>query len=218
MTPEPEASRPRHRGPSPEKTARTRDKIVDSALAEFLDCGYGAATMAGIAVRAGLAKGTPYRYFATKEELFVAVVRDVVQGPLSAAMTMPALPGESGADYLRRSLLPAMREIESRGRADVARLVLSEGARMPEIVRIYREEVYLPFLSHLRAAIERGIACGEVTQPGMEVFPQILAAPIWMEMIHNGVLAPQSPIDSAAMLELQIALVFSGNVGTRQES
>lgn len=199
---------PRRRGPSHDKTARTRSQIIRAAIAEFADCGYAAATMAGIATRAGLAKGTPYRYFPTKEDLFVGMVRDVVQGPLTEAMALPRGPGESVAAYLRRSLLPAMREIETRGRADVARMVLSEGARVPAIVQIYRDEVYLPFLAHLRHLLEQGIASGEVRDPRLAAFPHILAAPIWMEMIHNGLLMPGAPLDSAEMLDRQIALVF----------
>lgn len=208
--PIPEAARSRPRGPSPDKTARTREQIICAALEEFLAAGYAAATMAGIAARAGLAKGTPYRYFATKEELFVGVVQDVVRGPLSVAMATARLPGEGAAAYLRRSLMPALREIETRGRADVARLVLSEGRRIPEIVRIYHDDIYLPFLAYLRRAIELGIENGEITNPALADCPQILAAPIWMEMIHNGILAPRAPIDSAELMEMQIALVFSG--------
>ena len=50
-----------------------RDRIVAAALDEFSDRGFHHATIDSIAERAGIAKGTVYRYFKTKEELFNAL-------------------------------------------------------------------------------------------------------------------------------------------------
>lgn len=57
------------------KPRRTRSKnaksaILQAALDEFSDRGYHATTIDTIAARAGIAKGTVYRYFKTKQELF----------------------------------------------------------------------------------------------------------------------------------------------------
>jgi len=53
-----------------------RAQILDGARAVFLARGFDAASMGEIARQAGVSKGTLYVYFASKEELFGAIVRD----------------------------------------------------------------------------------------------------------------------------------------------
>lgn len=55
-----------------EKEAR-RGAILDAAWQLFQELPYDAVAMAAVAERAGLAKGTVYLYFTTKEELFLAI-------------------------------------------------------------------------------------------------------------------------------------------------
>src|SRR5438270_11297888 len=55
----------------------TRERLLRSAQELIEEGGYGAASVAAIADRAGVAAGTLYRHFASKEELFVEVFRSV---------------------------------------------------------------------------------------------------------------------------------------------
>jgi AcrR family transcriptional regulator len=55
----------------------TRARLLRSAQELIEEGGYGAASVAAIAERAGVAAGTLYRHFASKEELFVEVFRSV---------------------------------------------------------------------------------------------------------------------------------------------
>src|SRR5512140_100777 len=57
------------------KEARPAE-ILDAALQEFLAHGFAAARLEDIAKRAGCTKGTIFLYFASKEELFKAIVRE----------------------------------------------------------------------------------------------------------------------------------------------
>ena len=50
-----------------------REQILAAALACFARTGYHATTMGDVAAQAGVSKGTPYLYFASKEELYVAL-------------------------------------------------------------------------------------------------------------------------------------------------
>lgn len=56
-----------------EQKEERRRAILDAAWALFRESPFDAVTMAAVAERAGLAKGTVYLYFATKEELFLAL-------------------------------------------------------------------------------------------------------------------------------------------------
>src|SRR5664279_1834326 len=55
----------------------TRERLLHAAQELSEEGGYGAATVAAIADRTGVAAGTLYRHFASKEELFVEVFRTV---------------------------------------------------------------------------------------------------------------------------------------------
>jgi len=54
----------------------TKQVIMDAAIKEISEKGYIGATMDGIAAKAGVAKGTLYYHFKTKEELFNFIVKE----------------------------------------------------------------------------------------------------------------------------------------------
>jgi AcrR family transcriptional regulator len=55
----------------------TRERLLQAAQVLIEEGGYGTASVAAIAARAGVAAGTLYRHFASKQELFVEVFRAV---------------------------------------------------------------------------------------------------------------------------------------------
>jgi AcrR family transcriptional regulator len=62
------------------KQKDARDRILQAALSEFSEKGFHNTTIDTIAERAGIAKGTVYRYFKTKETLFAALKEDTITG------------------------------------------------------------------------------------------------------------------------------------------
>ncbi len=65
------------KAPRTERGRRTVRKLLEAAAAEFGARGYHEAAITGITARAGVALGTFYTYFESKEELFRALVRDM---------------------------------------------------------------------------------------------------------------------------------------------
>lgn len=125
-----QASR-RGRGPSPAKTAATRAALVEAATAIFLERGFEATRMSDVALRAGLAKGTIYLHFTDKPDLFAAILRDLAfHARGGRAVPRPRL-HEPTAAFLRRTMLPVLKEVQASGRGRVVLLVASEGARFP---------------------------------------------------------------------------------------
>jgi len=59
-----------------EKKAQSRRKILDAARDVFFRDGFMLANLDEVASRAGVAKGTLYRYFESKAELYVAVLAE----------------------------------------------------------------------------------------------------------------------------------------------
>jgi AcrR family transcriptional regulator len=86
--------------------APTRERLLRAARAVIEEGGYSAATVAAIADRAGVAAGTLYRHFSSKEELFVELFRAVcdreVEAMREAAEAMPG--GSTHVDRLETVL------------------------------------------------------------------------------------------------------------------
>jgi len=60
------------------KQTDVRRRILHAALTEFSEKGFHASTIDSIAERADIAKGTIYRYFKTKESIFIALKEDTM--------------------------------------------------------------------------------------------------------------------------------------------
>jgi AcrR family transcriptional regulator len=63
--------------PRTERGRKTLHRLLEAASAEFGERGYHEAAITGITQRAGVALGTFYTYFESKEEVFRALVRDM---------------------------------------------------------------------------------------------------------------------------------------------
>jgi len=84
-----------------EKKKQSRRRIIDSAREVFFRDGFMPTNLDEVAERAGVAKGTLYRYFESKADLYVAVLADngkVFTDKLSEAVAIDDAP----SDQLRR--------------------------------------------------------------------------------------------------------------------
>ena len=70
------------------KPEERRKEIVDAAAVLFDEKGYEAASMKELMERLGVAKGTIYHYFRSKEDLLEAVVEDVIDQELERQKTI----------------------------------------------------------------------------------------------------------------------------------
>lgn len=198
----------RPRGPSPDKTAQTQQAIARAALAEFMDVGIARATMTGIARRAQVAKGTIYLYFSSKAELLEGVMDLAFAQAVLPLESAPLREGERVEDCLRRTVLPLIRTLESSGRADLARLVLTDAGQHPELAALYRRRMYEPWAQHVQRLLRIAYERGELRNDAVLRYPQLVSSPLWMAMAHNGMIDPAHPIDIGGMFEAFLDLVF----------
>jgi len=87
----PSAKQPRRRpGRPPSSTGGpgSRVRLLDAAARVFAERGFRAATVDQIVAAAELSKGTFYWNFATKEELFLALLEERIDRPARALMTI----------------------------------------------------------------------------------------------------------------------------------
>jgi AcrR family transcriptional regulator len=88
--------------------AERREQILDAAVEEFAAPGYEAATTADIAARAGISQPYVYRFFATKKQLYIAVLDRCTQRILGDWETAVPQPGESRLAMLGRTYVEAI--------------------------------------------------------------------------------------------------------------
>jgi TetR/AcrR family transcriptional regulator, mexJK operon transcriptional repressor len=123
-------------GKREQNKARKRAEIVAIATRTFLGQGYAATSMSGIADELGGSKATLWAHFASKEELFAAVVdgqvdtfaRDIAEVLTSQTFSLPAL---------RRACLRFLECLLRDDAVRLFRLVLSDGERFPEITETF---------------------------------------------------------------------------------
>jgi AcrR family transcriptional regulator len=72
------------------KAAQRREQLIDVATKLFAKSGYEATTTAAIADAAGVTEPILYRHFKSKQELFVAIVRDVSERTLEQWKSLTA--------------------------------------------------------------------------------------------------------------------------------
>jgi AcrR family transcriptional regulator len=77
-----------------ESAAETRRLLLDAAATAFAAEGYGGASVHQIADVAGKTTGALYAHFASKEDLFLALLRERLASKISALSAIGALPTE----------------------------------------------------------------------------------------------------------------------------
>ncbi len=197
------------RGPSPEKTERTRSAILNAAHDEFIRHGFSAGKIQHICKKAGVSRGTVYHYFPTKESLFENVLKVFITSARVELQSHQRQEGESIKDLFMRTLLPVMATLETSGRAQIARLVILESAQFPALAEAYVREVHQPLLDDVQKLLQIAVDEGELKDPRLVQFPQLIMAPNWLGMVHNGMLNPAHPLDLKQMFEANLMLLFS---------
>ena len=203
-------------GSSTETPQRKRRKearpseIVEAGLREFSEKGFAAARLDDIAARAGIVKGTIYRYFENKEALFREAVRLRILPVLAEAEEMvERYPGPTEA--LLRGLLQAIyaRFVASDTKV-LLRIIVAEGQRFPDIPAYYHREMITKGEALLRKIIARGVERGEFRESAVRDYPVVLVAPALAAAIWQMAFAAQSSIDLDRYREAHLDLVLNG--------
>jgi len=185
------------------------EEIVAAAFEEFVTHGYSGTRLEDVAARAKVSKGLPYLYFKTKEELFKAVIRSVIS-PLFDAMRERMLTTDmSSEDFLKGPFLNFLQELVKSRRILIARLLIAEGPKHPELTTFYYDHVISKGRETLQAFIDRGVERGEFQPTALRDFPQLLIAPALMSVIWRMLFERNLKLDTDAMLKTHIDLMLA---------
>ena len=144
--------------------AATRQRLLEAAESVFAELGYHDASIVKITEAAGIAQGTFYLYFASKEEIFEELVRDLNRRVRHAM----AAGAERGKTRAEAELLGFRGYFEFAAQnGALYRIIRQAEFVCPHALREHYETIAAGYAGALRSAMKRG----EVA----EMDPQVLA-------------------------------------------
>lgn len=111
----------------------SHQRLIEAATRAFVDDGYGAVSLDRIARGAGISKKTIYKFFASKAELFVAVVENAMR-PIPTGDLRASIDDEDPRIALRRFLTAAATLALSQDGLAFYRMIVREAASFPELL------------------------------------------------------------------------------------
>jgi AcrR family transcriptional regulator len=128
------------RRPASDHRGDTRRQIIDAAVLLIADQGYSATSVEEIAVAAGVAKGSVYYNFGSKDEMFTAILTEGV-GRLNVALRASSA-GLEGAQALEALVTELLRQVHAN--PNFAKLITTEvfrtGRRWQQSIRLVRDD------------------------------------------------------------------------------
>ena len=168
-----------------------RADVLAAALDEFFERGYAAARMHDIADRAGLSKGTLYLYFASKEELFRALIDTFAMPNLEMIETLAnAAPSFHEAIDKLATAAPIM--IRETRLPKLMKVIIGDSHNFPELVVSYRDNVLNRLIGIIAELLKRSAAAGEIRVEEPALTARLVMAPIAFSGLWHAVFA-QTP-------------------------
>ena len=135
-----------------------RERLIEAGARQFAEAGLAGARIDVISRDAGFAKGTVYNYFASKQELFGAVVEEGARR--AAGRFAQADPGGSVRARLRAAAeadVSVLREQE-----DFIKVLVREAMSFRPDTYPIIEAHLAPYLFAVAGVLAEGVACGDV--------------------------------------------------------
>ncbi|GAA3121882.1 TetR/AcrR family transcriptional regulator [Streptosporangium carneum] len=205
-----------------ERRTGTRLRLFTAAVEVIAEQGYTAATVDAIAERAGVAKGTVFYNFGSKEALFSALLEHGIRRLADAMARADGTTGETGVaderdagagggalEALDAVVMAQLRFFEEYGA--FARVLLTEMWRTAwqDAVAMLREEALGVYAGVLRRAVSEGAVRADldVETAATAVFGMVLTTSIERRALH-----PDRPIEQlhATLVDLLHGRVSGG--------
>ena len=125
-----------------------RDQILNAARRCFLRDGFHATSMQDLFAEAGLSSGAVYRYFASKDDVIIAIAEDNMRGVVEMIRDVAAQQPSQPAGAVLADVLEVVQARDAQnGLGKLALLVWAEALRSPSIAGRFKT-----MLTQMRAA------------------------------------------------------------------
>ncbi|MFO0664200.1 MAG: TetR/AcrR family transcriptional regulator [Polyangiaceae bacterium] len=162
------------RGPNGKRgTGDKRERIVDAAIGVFAKAGFHAARVSDVAKAAGVADGTIYLYFDSKEALLISILESRVERLLS--VMRERIPAETNAAMRLRSVIELQLGLLD-GEKDLAEVVTMIVRQSPELMKDRAVPKFSSYLEAISDIISAGQKDGSFRA---DVSPNLVARAIF---------------------------------------
>jgi TetR/AcrR family transcriptional regulator len=201
----------------PARNLRRKDarpgELLAAALDLFVEKGYAATRVEEVAKRAGVSKGSLFRYFSSKEELFKSVVREHISGRFSQWSEEIEQFEGSSKEMLNDCLNSWWQHIGATQASGIPKLMMSEARNFPELALFYQNEVVQPGAALISRILQRGVARGEFRAMDLSYGVCMVLAPLQFLALWKH--SPEAccggaPIDPEKYLAAQLDMLLYG--------
>jgi AcrR family transcriptional regulator len=193
------------------KEARPQE-LLAAALDLFVERGFAVTRLEDVAKRAGVSKGTLYLYFANKEELFKAVVRENILPVLGEAEAIIDSFEGNSMDLFRDIVMGWWERVGETTLSGITKLILAESGNFPELAKFYHDEVISRGNAMMGRLLRRGVDRGEFRELDIPHLTKVIVAPMIMLMMwkHSFGACQIEPISPKDYLDSFIDLCLRG--------
>lgn len=174
------------------RAAERPAELLEAALEQFYRVGFSAARIEEIAKAAGVTVGTVYRYFPSKEALFLAVVERHLDASWSRGREIAEAYGSMTAREVVGLLLDRWEAVlREPGPRRIAVVVMREAPLFPEAVALYEAELLTRGRLSVERALRHGIERGEFPLLPIEATARVLIGAPLEQLLWNETFAEQ---------------------------
>jgi AcrR family transcriptional regulator len=170
------------RPPNLETRTRREEEILEAAAVFFAECGYSQADTQTLADRLGVGKGTIYRYFSSKRELFLAAV-DRLMGQLHESINNAIKKIEDPIDGMLQAINAYLNFFAQR--PEVVELLIQERAYFKDRAKPTFIEHREQFVQQWREKFLELVAAGRVREMTFEKFDDAMSDLLYGTMFNN---------------------------------
>lgn len=187
-----------------------RAAIIDAAMTVFARDGFSAAKMDDVAMDAGVAKGTLYLYYASKEDLFEGAVRAKLVPVIEKARNITEQFDGPADELLRTQLAFIYTNVVRSELAQIMRMIIAEGPRFPRLTAFYQREVIERGEAVVKATLDYGVKRGEFADLRGKKIGKVIMGPAMVAALWRMVFDAHSPLDVDAFFETHIDFILRG--------
>jgi TetR/AcrR family transcriptional repressor of mexJK operon len=184
-----------------------RQAIRRAAQDLFLRSGLRQTSMAAVAAAAGVTKQTLYRYYRSKDELFVDALGGLVAERVSATITDLRRASPASREELEAALLAIARRVVENVLEPpylaLARVVVAEAADFPDLARHFRQALIDRFITDLGGLLASEAVAPLVAVPPGSTAVRLFIGPLLSYLLEALMLEP-SEVRRRAEAELPV--------------
>ena len=182
-------------------------QILDAALAEFSDHGFAATTMDDIARRCGLSKGGLYAHFASKDEIFEALLHRSLAPPQWQGAPAPAV--QEGTRAFARWLVDRLHAdlLERPAAVVTLRLLAAERGRVKELVELWEHNVMRPNVALLAQLLRARSDCLGLPPSIIVREPWLVVSPLMHALLTRVILNRDPLVDIDGLRDSHVELL-----------